>query len=127
MCIDLEHECTEIERSWRERCEMMEKDIGEWKKKYLNEVKKGDRLREQISRTEKELYGILQRKYELMRGPGGAPIQGTKPSKDTSRNNLYEDNDTGAAFNNLAKNEQKSSQDIRQRKTMNSLCEFLGI
>ena len=43
----------------------MEREIEEWKKKFLIEEKKGDRLREQISRTEKELYSILQKKYEL--------------------------------------------------------------
>ena len=31
---------------------------------------KSDRVRDHLSRTERELYGILQRKYELIRGPG---------------------------------------------------------
>ena len=109
---------------------MMEKDIGEWQKKYLAEEKKGVRLREQISRTEKELYGILQRKYELMRGqPGNPSILGNTP-KNFSRSSasLDEDNDVGLTANTaFMKNEQKNSQDGRQRRTMNSLCEFLGI
>ena len=63
-------------RNWREKCEFIEKDTMEWRNKYLVEEKKGHKLREQISRTEKELYGILQRKYELMRGPGGTALPG---------------------------------------------------
>ena len=89
LCIDLEHECSEIERGWKERCDLMEREIKEWKKKYSIEEKKGDRLREQISRTEKELYGILQRKYELMRVPGGVPFQ--KSGASSSRERYYDD------------------------------------
>lgn len=79
LCVDLEHECTEIERSWREKCVYLEHEIDEWKKRSMVEEKKGDRLREQISRTEKELYSILQKKYELMRGPGGGVIPPSIP------------------------------------------------
>jgi predicted RNase H-like nuclease (RuvC/YqgF family) len=71
LCMELEHECTQINRTWHDRCATMEKEIEEWRKKFHIEEKKGARLREQISRTERELYGILQRKYELMRVPGG--------------------------------------------------------
>jgi hypothetical protein len=58
------------------------------------EEKKGDRLREQISRTEKELYSILQKKYELMRGPGGGqpPSVLQSTSKELRSNNgSYDD------------------------------------
>lgn len=70
--IDIEHECTEIERVWRLKCEVMENKVREWKTKYERQEMKAERLREQISRTERELYGILQRKYEWMRGGGNA-------------------------------------------------------
>jgi predicted RNase H-like nuclease (RuvC/YqgF family) len=79
LCVDLEHECTEIERNWRDKCVYLEHEIDEWKKRSMVEEKKGDRLREQISRTEKELYSILQKKYELMRGPGGGVIPPSIP------------------------------------------------
>ena len=77
----------------------MEREIVDWRKKYVVEEKKGDRLREQISRTEKELYSILQKKYELMRGPGnqsagpglGSGLMRGAQSRDSSRQVSYDD------------------------------------
>ena len=87
----VETECVTMEVSWRNICEQKDAEIAKLQKGtmiyneltvyyYLNinrnyiiafevEKKKGNRLREHLSRTEKELYAILQRKYELMRGP----------------------------------------------------------
>lgn len=67
----LETECIKIERMWKSKCELLENEILQWKIAHETERGKGTKLREQLSRTEKELYGILQRKYELMRGPAG--------------------------------------------------------
>jgi predicted RNase H-like nuclease (RuvC/YqgF family) len=67
----LETECIKIERTWKSKCELLENEIMQWKIAHETERTKGMKLREQLSRTEKELYGILQRKYELMRGPAG--------------------------------------------------------
>jgi hypothetical protein len=45
---------------------------------------KTEKLREHLSRTEREVYSILQRKYQLMRGgPQGAQPQ-PEHSKDTA-------------------------------------------
>ena len=62
---------------------------------------KGDRVREHLSRTERELYGILQRKYELLRGPGGRPagastanMTSTKPSWEMSGSSLLKRNES---------------------------------
>ena len=41
-------------------------EIEEWKDKYNKQVKITDRKEEKLTRTERELYGLLQRKYELM-------------------------------------------------------------
>ena len=43
LCMDLEHECTEIDRHWKERCQIIEKDTEVWRNKFLIEEKKGDR------------------------------------------------------------------------------------
>ena len=75
-CMEVEKECVSIERSWKAKCEALEKEIADWKQQYEAQKLKGDRVREHLSRTERELYGILQRKYELMRGPGGRPTGG---------------------------------------------------
>lgn len=66
----VEAECMAIERSWQGKCAEYEREIKKWQAEYQAEKSKGDKVREQLQRSERELYGILQRKYELMRGPG---------------------------------------------------------
>ena len=75
-CMEVEKECVSIERSWKAKGEALEREIADWKQQHDAQKLKGDRVREHLSRTERELYGILQRKYELMRGPGGRPMGG---------------------------------------------------
>jgi hypothetical protein len=72
-CMEVEKECVSIERSWKAKCIALEKEIVNWKQQFEAQKLKGDRVREHLSRTERELYGILQRKYELIRGPGSRP------------------------------------------------------
>jgi hypothetical protein len=66
----VERECMLIEQRWKAKNEELLVEIEKWKTSFRQEKLKGDRLREQVHRSERELYGILQRKYELMRGPG---------------------------------------------------------
>lgn len=67
-CMSAEKECMAIRREWTSKCELLQNEIDHWKNEYASEQTKSARLREQNSRTERELYRILQRKYELMRG-----------------------------------------------------------
>ena len=53
--------------------------MEEWQKKCHQQELKSDRLREQLSRTERELYGLLQRKYQIMRGSTGGSKTQTNP------------------------------------------------
>ena len=92
-CMEVEKECVSIERNWKAKGKVLEKEIGSWKQQFEAQKLKGDRVREHLSRTERELYGILQRKYELLRGPGGRPtgpttanIQAQKPSWEMTGN-----------------------------------------
>ena len=100
-CMEVEKECVSIERSWKAKCIILESEISNWKQQYEAQKLKGDRVREHLSRTERELYGILQRKYELIRGPGGRPtgssasnILAQKPSWDQSGNSLMKKSDS---------------------------------
>ena len=72
-CMEIEKECVSIERSWKVKCKTFEDEIAAGKKQFEAQKMKSDRVRDHLSRTEKELYGILQRKYELIRGPGVRP------------------------------------------------------
>ena len=69
-CMAVEKECVAIDLKWKEKHKELEKDIDIWKRTCTDQEQKTSKLREHLSRTEKELYGILQRKYEFMRGPG---------------------------------------------------------
>lgn len=54
--------------------------MEEWKDKYEKQTKKTERVNEHLHRTERELYGILQRKYQLMRGgPHSQDAIGPRP------------------------------------------------
>lgn len=72
-CMEIEKECVSIERSWKVKCKIFEDEIASGKKQFEAQKMKSDRVRDHLSRTERELYGILQRKYELIRGPGVRP------------------------------------------------------
>lgn len=77
--MNLERECILIENSWKLKCESLEKEIEKWKLDSATEKIKNEKLREHLSRTERELYGILQRKYELMRGSSQKGGKNTSP------------------------------------------------
>ena len=80
-CMATEKECVAVEMKWKDKTKELEKDIVTWKRTCADQELKTSKLREHLSRTEKELYGILQRKYELMRGPGrGGPGHGGGPA-----------------------------------------------
>eukprot|EP01033_Poteriospumella_lacustris_P010785 gene10785-7674_t len=70
----VEAECIAIERKWSTKCEALEEEIGQWKRECEKEKQRGGQLREQLSRTERELYVILQRSYELRRGGPSGPM-----------------------------------------------------
>lgn len=80
----VEKECLLVEQRWKAKNSELLNEIETWKTSFKQEKVKGDRLREQVHRSERELYGILQRKYEMMRGPGtnkpGLALGGKGPS-----------------------------------------------
>ena len=69
-CMEIEKECVSIERSGKAKFTGFENDLATCKSQFNTQKMKSDRVRDHLSRTERELYGILQRKYELIRGPG---------------------------------------------------------
>ncbi len=74
-CLAAEKECMAIKREWSAKCETLQNEIAHWKSEHANEQVKCVKLRDQNSRTERELYRILQRKYELMRGDKSKPSE----------------------------------------------------
>lgn len=148
--MSLEKECIANEREWKIKSENLEKEISYWKIEFETQKVKGDRLREHLSRTEREMYGLLQRKYEFMRGPAGTNKGGlnTKLSsgelekiESISGKNKINDNDD---INNNNNNNTNNYYDIlnnflvtptvpntnpavRQKKMISMLESFLGI
>ena len=162
----VEKECISLERKWRAKCELLEKDTDTWKREYEEEKRKSEKLREHLSRTERELYSIIQRKHELMRtggqganrsnglGPGGgggggggggvggggainglkrdlAGVGGANGSSERLsglRRSESSHSNSVEQINDLFTNRQaKAPQEIRQRRMMASLSDFLGI
>ena len=144
-CMIVERECIAIDRDWKAKNDALEKEIEDWKKQNVTQEMKTNKLREHLSRTEKELYGILQRKYELMRGPGrgslgrgpsgsggmgGGAQPGTSsgpnrhgeamPMNRDSRSSIFQEEAYSA-------NQARQPQEIRQRRMMASLTDFLGL
>lgn len=70
--IQLERDIITTEKNWKSKCSSLEDEIVVLKKNCEVEKVKNERLREHLSRTERELYSILQRKYEFMRGGASA-------------------------------------------------------
>ena len=164
-CMTVEKECISLERKWRAKCELLEKDTETWKREYESEKQKSDKLREHLSRTERELYSILQRKYELMRtgpqggrggggGGGGASAAaaaaaaaaagdgksglgagegGGKSNSSSSIAKRGSFSEAGAQNPNgvddlfWGRGIARAPQEIRQRRMMASLSDFLGL
>jgi len=78
--MELERESSEKEAEWSSKCSKLQNEIEVLKQDCETERIKNERLREHLSRTERELYSILQRKYELMRGGGkfADPVTSTR-------------------------------------------------
>jgi hypothetical protein len=83
--MDVEAECIAIERRWKERGEIYQQEIERVKKEHDLEKRRSAQLREQLSRTERELYVILQRSYELRRGPA---VSGNKSTTSGGSDNI---------------------------------------
>ena len=64
--IRFETEATESQRRWKEQYEALEKECEMWRQSNSQLELKNHQLRNQLLRTERELHGILQKKYEFM-------------------------------------------------------------
>jgi hypothetical protein len=62
----------------------LRQEVEEWKNKHKREEGKAEALRQHLSRTERELYGILQKKHQILRGSGGAPGPARPPAPPPS-------------------------------------------
>jgi hypothetical protein len=52
------------------RCNI--KEVEDWKLLHRKEEERASSLRAHLSRTERELYQVLQKKHQIMRGTGGS-------------------------------------------------------
>eukprot|EP00605_Chrysophyceae_sp_TOSAG23-4_P003029 GSChrysophyteH1.ASY1.ANO1.3334.1 assembled CDS len=166
-CMKVENDCVVVDQSWKIKTGELEKEISIWRQSFNSQKLKTDKLREHLSRTEKELYSILQRKYELMRGPGRSGGRSGQPggvqmrdtggkgliSSEPSRSGHSQDSSLGigsnlqapAATRHVPSTEESDSsqtffpedphslqeadapQEIRQRRMMTSLTDFLNL
>ena len=146
-CMNAEKECIETERMWRIKCASLEEDVKSSRSECEVLKTKGDRLRDHLSRTEREMYSILQRKYEIMRGPAG-PAKGKSSGAGRGGQGGYSSQipymtssiyDRGVGVSTsldkvqktssleefLAMPPSKSSDENRKKKVLEALNEFL--
>jgi hypothetical protein len=87
-CMTAEKECFEIRKEWSQKCQSLELEIKKWKDECHAQQLKTEKMKDHLSRTERELYGILQKKYDFIRnqGPsgGGAPSGAANASNGNS-------------------------------------------
>lgn len=120
--IAIEKECSTIENEWKSKCNNLELEIEKLNLENAAEHLKNERLREHLSRTERELYSILQRKYELMRG-------GSNYNKQLLESGKAQNWESGiiSGVDTTTPQQIKMSKDIRQKQVISNLAEFLGI
>jgi hypothetical protein len=94
--MDIERQILEAMNKLRIQEEKSSKEREEWAEKFQHQENKSERLRDHLSRTERELYGILQKKYELMRGPVGGSQSAAKsvPTKIKTWDNFKREDAT---------------------------------
>lgn len=79
-------------------------------------------LRDNNTRIERELYGLLQRKYEILKGPA-RPLGGGNPGMGMAL-----DPQPGKRIEEETTLQQvRAPQDARQKKMTSNLSEFLGL
>mmetsp|Transcript_541 Transcript_541/g.1846 ORF Transcript_541/g.1846 Transcript_541/m.1846 type:complete len:247 (-) Transcript_541:181-921(-) len=64
--IELESDAAESLACWKNQYEALVKEASSWKHMHAQQVLKNQKVREQLLRTERELHGILQKKYDIM-------------------------------------------------------------
>jgi hypothetical protein len=135
--MDIEKECISIEGNMKKCIDERDIEIAKAIKAFESEKKKGDRLRVHLSRTEKELYGILQRKYEIMRGPavGGRNAGSLAQSRLNQHQSGESIRSPGMSWvefssdNSITHPSYQQQESKRERENMvaQSLSDFLGI
>jgi hypothetical protein len=136
-CLAAEKRCDDIQAEADRREEQLHKEIEKITIKYEEEKQRGERFREQLSRTEREMYGILQRRYEGMRGPNmkkapnaGMLQSGSSKNGGHNNNNDGYGDDGGGGRGDGGKSGggggNKDTARTRERKVMASLSQFLG-
>ncbi len=128
--MSVEKECIILERRWKSHSEELGQEINKWKAAYESEQNKGERLREHLSRTERELYGILQRKYEFMRGGPVGGKNGMKtpsnPSGDTLKSNQNGGWSEETGLTPSHAQQSLESKRSKEKRILNSMTDFLG-
>jgi chromosome segregation ATPase len=118
-CMAAEKDCLDIRAEWALRCDQLAKEIENWKREFTSQQLNSDRLRDHLSRTEGELYVIIQRKHENS-GFGRSGIPQRRSSNDSGTLN-------GESVNEAFLAPQTQSRETRQKRVISSLMDFCGL
>lgn len=64
--IELESDAAESLARWKTQYEVLMEEAANWKRLHVQQELKNHKIRDQLLRTERELHGILQKKYDIM-------------------------------------------------------------
>ena len=111
--------------------ETITKELEDSKGSILMEQKKCERLRDQVSRTEKELYGLIQRKYELI-GLGKGPSTSNRNNSNNNNNSNNSNSQSQSNNNNTnapssSSSSSSSSSIIARPVTTSSIISYMSI
>lgn len=64
--IELESDAAELLTHWKTQYKALAEEAGKWKQLHSQQELRNKKIREQLLRTERELHGILQKKYDII-------------------------------------------------------------
>lgn len=100
--------------------------MDEWKRKCQKESEIAESVRSHLNRTERELYGILQKKHQILRGAASGPTSSTWGQTPTNAPDFMP---VSQMFKSGGINTNRSpglKKEIDKR-SINSIIEFLGL
>lgn len=132
--VELESDASESLLHWKAQYSTLVDEASYWKLLHAEQEQKTQKIREQLLRTERELHGILQKKYDIMefarreerdriRTEQRPPIN-TSPPKNNSCRPLIPQSEWMTLINSLLG---APPQDVRSGRSVLALASFFRL
>jgi myosin heavy subunit len=130
--MDYDREFAENNHEWEKKLQATSVEIDGWRERLENEVRHGNIARDKLRRTERELYRILQKKYDIVREAKleerTAGRERDRIAKDLALKAEMTGLGTYSSTPKLTSNPHGAGpSSIRERQVIKSLSDFFGI